>query len=163
MIKRIFIVVVVIAGIGMWAWFRSPNFTNSSSESSEGLDLEKPIPIDWKTLRELDWRTGSRTNQLAELSGKIVRLPGFVVPLEDEQQLVQEFLFVPTLQACIHVPPPPPNQMIYVVMNEGFKLDWGYRAFWLEGLLQIAEKESPYGQVSYQMEGTKIELYKKGN
>jgi uncharacterized protein len=49
------------------------------------------------------------------LEGATVRLPGFIVPLEGVKDgSVSEFLLVPYFGSCIHVPPPPPNQIVYV-------------------------------------------------
>lgn len=165
MSKKSILIVIFAAGIavlGMYL-FKQINFESSDSIGSiEHPTAEHPIEIDWWTLKELDWKTGQKSKKLEDLEGKPVRLPGFVVPLEDEQRIVKEFLFVPTLQACIHVPPPPPNQMIYVTMDEGFEFDWGFRAFWLTGVLQIVEKKSAYGQASFQMKGLKMLPYHKG-
>ena len=58
------------------------------------------------------------------LDGQSVSLPGFVVPLEGDSELITEFLLVPYFGACIHVPPPPPNQPIWIQylfeQNPGF-------------------------------------------
>jgi hypothetical protein len=56
------------------------------------------------------------------LDGSRVRLDGYVVPLVMERAKVVIFLLVPYAGACIHVPPPPPNQIVYVVTKEGFDL-----------------------------------------
>ncbi|MGD2119698.1 MAG: DUF3299 domain-containing protein, partial [Chromatiales bacterium] len=53
-----------------------------------------------------------------ELEGQRVKLPGFVVPLEMETDRIEQFLLVPYYGACIHVPPPPSNQSIYVVTRK---------------------------------------------
>jgi len=157
--KSILPAIILLAGVGLWIGFKTYFLdTKPTPEPSETVQVTL---IDWRILRQLDWKTGTKTKTVEDLQGVRVRIPGFVVPLEDEQTLVKEFLFVPTMQACVHVPPPPPNQMIYVMMNEAFELNWGFRAFWLEGILQIAEKKSPYGQVSYQMNGIKLEPYRK--
>src|SRR4051794_4265549 len=67
------------------------------------------VEIDWRVLRDLDLGTGTRSPELAALDGKFVKIPGFVVPLDDDDQGLAEFLLVPSPQACIHVPPPPAN------------------------------------------------------
>ena len=54
-----------------------------------------------------------------ELNGSTVKIPGFVIPLEGDENTVTEFLLVPYFGACIHVPPPPPNQIIYVKFPQG--------------------------------------------
>ena len=41
------------------------------------------------------------------LDGRMVRIPGFIVPLdEDSEGRVTDFFLVPYVGACIHVPPP---------------------------------------------------------
>ncbi len=47
-----------------------------------------------------------------ELNGSTVKVPGFVIPLEGDENMVTEFLLVPYFGACIHVPPPPPDKII---------------------------------------------------
>ena len=57
------------------------------------------------------------------LDGQSVSLPGFVVPLEGDSELITEFLLVPYFGACIHVPPPPPNQLVHVTIKGGVPID----------------------------------------
>jgi len=147
-----------------------PDFKRTASRASGPKSVEEPligtkhgdsINIDWSILRELNLDSGLPTSRLSELQGRQIRIPGFVVPLEDSIRRVSEFLFVPTFQACIHVPPPPPNQMLYVKMKEPFEMDWNFRAFWLEGILHIQQKEIAYGPVSFEVTGIKVTPYKK--
>lgn len=49
-----------------------------------------------------------------ELDGRRVRLRGYAVPVGVGWGGTDEFLLVPTFGACIHSPPPPPNQIVYV-------------------------------------------------
>ncbi|MBE0437745.1 MAG: DUF3299 domain-containing protein, partial [Methylomicrobium sp.] len=77
------------------------------------------------------------TDVKPELNDTKVRIPGFMVPLEfDDEQRVTEFFVVPYFGACIHVPPPPPNQLIHVVYPKGFKLEDLYMPFWFQGVLK---------------------------
>jgi hypothetical protein len=57
-----------------------------------------------------------------ELDGKTVSIGGYVVPLDFDATTVKEFLLVPFVGACIHVPPPPANQIIYVKTDKGFEV-----------------------------------------
>lgn len=116
----------------------------------------------WDEMSELNYRTGEMSQKLTELNGKIVRIPGFMVPLEDFAEEVTEFLLVPYFGACIHTPPPPPNQMVYVPMEGSRKTTLEYwNPVWIEGRLLIREMDSPYGAVSYQLVGQKITLYEE--
>ena len=59
-------------------------------------------------------QTGS-AETVAELDGVVIRMPGFMLPLDyTERGKVRGFLLVPYYGACIHVPPPPPNQIVFV-------------------------------------------------
>jgi len=124
------------------------------------VTVEDPVEVDWRTLAGLDYRTGKLSEQLEKLNGKLVKIPGFMVPLEDGAEGVNEFLLVPYFGACIHTPPPPPNQIVYVRMKGGEKVEVNYwDPIWMEGDLTIESTDSPYGVVGHQMAGTKISPY----
>ena len=119
-----------------------------------------PVAIDWKTLGALDYVNGKVPANLQALEGKTVKIPGFIVPLEDYEEEGAEFLLVPYFGACVHTPPPPPNQMVYVRMQDGKKLKFGWwDPVWMEGTLRIEHFESPYGAVGFQLVGTKTTPY----
>ena len=69
------------------------------------------------------------------LDGTQVRIPGYVLPLEFEGTSVKEFLLVPYVGACIHVPPPPPNQMVFVIARASFEAEGLFAPVWVEGTL----------------------------
>lgn len=119
-----------------------------------------PVNIDWRVLAGLDYTNGKTTDTLRKLDGKQVRIPGFVVPLDDFQEEGAEFLLVPYYGACVHTPPPPPNQIVMVEMTgkKSIKLNL-FDAVWMSGTLKIASVESPYGSVGYTLEGLKVEPY----
>ena len=122
--------------------------------------VEEAINIDWRVLAGLDYTNGKSTDTLKKLEGKLVRIPGFVVPLDDFQDEGAEFLLVPYYGACVHTPPPPPNQIVMVGMagRKSVKLNL-FDAVWMSGRLKISSVESPYGTVGYQLEGMKVEPY----
>lgn len=113
--------------------------------------------IDWRNLSELDYMTHIASNDLKRHDNTRVRIPGFMVPLEDNARKVIEFLLVPTPQACIHVPAPPPNQMVYVKMNEGVNAAFG--PIWVYGTFKIVTKTSQYGDASFELLADFIEPY----
>lgn len=106
----------------------------------------------------MDYITNNAPEEIRQLEGKRVKIPGFMVPLEDDQRKVTEFLLVPTPQACIHVPPPPPNQMVYVRMKGGVESKQGL-PIWVYGTFKVNTVRSQYGEVSFEMEGDLIEDY----
>jgi hypothetical protein len=96
-----------------------------------------------------------------ELDGQNVKLPGFIVPLDiGKDGLVAEFFLVPYFGACIHVPPPPPNQIVYVRMNKGIALDSIYEAYWITGRMTLQNKTTRIGAAAYHLAGDKVEIYK---
>ena len=110
-------------------------------------------------LNRLDLVTGEMPDKLRALDGGMIRIAGYVVPLEDDMTRASEFLFAPYSGACIHSPPPPPDQILQVVMEADpvrFQMD---RCYWLEGRLRISDSESPYGRVAYRLEGKSLTPY----
>ncbi|USE38798.1 DUF3299 domain-containing protein [Endozoicomonas sp. SCSIO W0465] len=80
-----------------------------------------------------------------------VKIPGYLVPLNiGKDQSATELLLVPTLGACIHVPPPPPNQTIFVRYDQGITVtEAGYTPYWLEGVIRVENHTSEYTDVVY--------------
>lgn len=97
-----------------------------------------------------------------EYDQRQIRLPGFMVPVEmNEQQLVTEFFLVPFFGACIHYPPPPPNQIIYVTSKEGVAQKNLYDPYWVEGTLTTTITENEVAVSAYSMQADNIELYEE--
>ena len=93
------------------------------------------------------------------LNGKLVKIPGFVVPLEGDSELTTEFLLVPYFGACIHVPPPPPNQIVYVKFSKGVPIANLYDAVWVSGTLTTAKWQGDLATVGYSLTGISISQY----
>jgi hypothetical protein len=105
------------------------------------------------------FKQNSSANIRPELNKSHVKIPGFVIPLEAEGEKVTEFLLVPYFGACIHVPPPPTNQIIHVIYKKGAT----YQALWdvvyVTGELVTKTSTHDDIQSSYQLNATKIEPY----
>jgi hypothetical protein len=96
------------------------------------------------------------------LDGQLVRLPGYIVPLDvTESGKVPEFLFVPYFGACIHVPPPPSNQIVHVHFGEGVLLDSLYQPFWIEGPLRTQSRSSELAEAGYSMHALSVYPYQQ--
>ena len=132
-------------------------FTNRSSRALRD-DEKNPLKVSWQTLQLLDVKTGEIPEKLKKIEGIHVQIPGYLVPLEDNSQRVSEFLLVPYAGACIHVPPPPPNQMVHIKMKNG-DVAFTWEPVWAKGKLHVSESNSPYGKVSYSMEGLSVEIF----
>jgi len=94
-----------------------------------------------------------------EMDGKLIRIPGFVVPVEGDEQAVTEFFLVPYFGACIHVPPPPSNQIIYVRYEAGTRLKNLFDAVWITGRLKTELVSHELASSGYSMEAFRIEPY----
>lgn len=138
----------------------SPSGEWSFTSKALGQQAEAAKKVTWSMLRKFNYRTGDVSEELKALDKKLVRVPGFIVPLEDSATEATEFLLVPYQGACIHVPPPPPNQIVHVMMAKGKKIKFTmWDPYWIEGRLKIETVESPYGEVSFSLEGVKQEDY----
>ncbi len=94
------------------------------------------------------------------LDGARVRLPGFVVPLElAENGKVTEFLLVPYVGACIHYPPPPANQIVYVVLPKPVEIDSLWLPYWVAGEIRTETRESDLGNAGYTITAEYMEDY----
>lgn len=112
-----------------------------------------------------------QTSIVKELDGQLVRMPGYLLPLEVSSAKVTEFLLVPYVGACIHVPPPPPNQIIYVkaAQDNGYDSKKIFEPVWVTGVISVKSmsKElylvdgSSGIDIGYGMQADKIEPYKE--
>ena len=74
---------------------------------------------------------------------------------------ILEFFLVPYYGACIHVPPPPPNQIIHVKYKKGFKLEALYDPVWIEGTLKIEKTENDIASSSYSIVAENVSPYEE--
>jgi uncharacterized protein len=110
-----------------------------------------------KKMREV-WDSAPTNPQLV---GQNVRIPGFIVPLEDTKEGLKEFLLVPYFGACIHSPPPPANQIIHVLPRTPVK---GFRSMdtvWVSGPLATVRTDSYMGASGYRIEATEVTPYQQ--
>lgn len=102
----------------------------------------------------------SSTRIRPEYDKKPIRIAGFIVPLSfGENYSITEFFIVPFFGACIHVPPPPPNQIIFGKYPAGFKLDALYDPFWFEGTLSTELIENDMATAAYSIRIEQITDY----
>ena len=137
-----------------------PMASASAGTGTAPLPADEPTEVDWRMLGGLNYRTGELTEALEAVDGQLVKIPGFTVPLEDWATTATEFLLVPYVGACVHTPPPPPNQLVYVQM-EGDKvatLD-GWNPVWIEGKLIIETTESVYGDTGFRVVAERVYPY----
>jgi hypothetical protein len=104
----------------------------------------------------------------AALDGQVVRLPGYLLPLEFSGKQVSEFLLVPWVGACIHTPPPPPNQIVHVKADKPFEFGGLFSPVWVTGQMSTsATKKSLFLidgssdiDIGYSLRASVVEPYK---
>lgn len=106
-----------------------------------------------------------------ELDGAAVKIPGYLLPLEYSGRAVTEFLLVPWVGACIHTPPPPPNQIVHVVLDQGngFESRSIYEPVWVAGEMfarasirnLFLKDGSSDINIGYKLQAKLVEKYKK--
>ncbi|WED24440.1 DUF3299 domain-containing protein [Vibrio sp. JC009] len=96
-----------------------------------------------------------------ELNGSRVKIPGFVIPLEGNADKVSEFLLVPFLGACIHVPPPPPNQIIFVKFKDGAPVQDLWDVVYITGTIKTEPTMTDElgAESGYVIDGVSLEAY----
>ena len=108
---------------------------------------------------EYDSNSGANT----DLDGAKINLAGFVAPLNYEDDIVTEFLLVPYFGACIHVPPPPPNQTVLIKVDKAdgltFTEAWG--AIWVAGTLSVDSTTTDLATASYRMTDVTSGVYEE--
>ena len=115
--------------------------------------------IEEGSLGDVAVQLGSYTT-VPKFEGRRVRLPGYTVPFEyGVNAKITEFLLVPYYGACLHAPPPPPNQTIYVKTSKPIQLADLAQAVWIEGTLRATKQETALADAAYTIEMDVIETY----
>lgn len=134
-------------------------------------DPMKPFKgIDLKKLDDADPRAGAALREAKEywknapinpaMNGKSIKIPGFVVSLDGEGEALKEFLLVPYFGGCIHVPPPPANQIIHVNSVKAIKGVRTMDPVWISGVLNVKPSSTEMGDAGYSLVAQSVEMYK---
>ncbi len=145
-----------------WSELVPPGWDPYADVRSKGLgaalDGSPEATKQMRELREL-WDKAPTVNTL---NGQLVRLPGYVVPIEETRQGLKEMLLVPYFGACIHSPPPPSNQIIHVVLAKPAEGFFTMDTVWISGTLKTAtRKDAELGVSGYRIDATRIERYER--
>lgn len=99
-------------------------------------------------------------NTVKELNATKVRIPGYTVPFDyDSKAEIKEFLLVPYFGACIHSPPPPPNQTIFIETDNPIQLKELAQAVWIEGTIYTQTERTDLADAAYTIKMENIEIY----
>ena len=103
------------------------------------------------------------------LEGELIRMPGYMIPLELDAKGVTEFILVPYVGACIHVPPPPRNQIVYAKAppGKGYPSEDLFDPVWVTGVISakpvvkelfLIDGTSDIN-IGYSVQATRVEPY----
>jgi hypothetical protein len=128
-----------------------------------GLTNVFAAEVSWETLKTLSVDPKTKNpkagGELQKVLGKEITIKGFMMPLDFESKAVVEFLFMPYVPSCMHVPPPPPNQLVLVKMKKGTNIQPSPHPIEVTGTLSLdVNKEL---ESSFKMEGLKIKELKQ--
>lgn len=119
--------------------------------------------INWELLKTLELDPKTKTllpkPDLKKILGQEISIKGFMMPLDYDAKAVSEFLFMPYIPSCMHVPPPPPNQLVLVKMKKGATVVPSFYPVELTGKISIDTNKDL--ESSYKMEGIKIKELKE--
>ena len=139
-----------------------------SAEKTKELNWDDLVPKDWNpnsvfehlsdeefmaltedeyfALREEAQKILDTAPTVDSLHGKMVRIPGYLLPLEFKETKIKEFLLVPYFGACMHTPPPPANQIIHGKLRSEFALTELYEPVWISGKLSAIRSQKQLGE-----------------
>jgi len=165
MIKRIYLLLLLIPVISMAQPGMPPG---AAGEANHGVTAAPTFATDpkkmakdeisWELLQKYDLKTKKADKSLTDRIKKPITITGFAIPLEFDKKQVNEFLLVPYVPSCMHVPPPPENQIVYVKLKKAEAVDNLWYPLQLSGNLQLDEKKSK--DALYNLEASKLKIIK---
>jgi hypothetical protein len=154
---------------------------SSKNEAYTEIGWDALIPSDWNPLQAfegLDLGSLDDNDPRAELAmqqfrkiwdeaplnrawhGKAIKIPGYLVPMDFTGQAeLKEFLLVPYFGACIHLPPPPANQIIHVTLDKPGKGFQAMDVVIVSGKLLVEKTETEMGRSGYGLKAATMESW----
>ncbi len=94
-----------------------------------------------------------------KLNGAYVKMPGYIIPMEYSGDGVTEFILVPYVGACIHVPPPPANQLVYVTTDRPWPSTSLWQAVWVTGTMHTKMQSTDLADIGYALDAERMEEF----
>ncbi|MGH1466509.1 MAG: DUF3299 domain-containing protein [Cognatishimia sp.] len=92
-------------------------------------------------------------------NGQVVRLPGFIVPIDYKGTGVSAFILVPYVGACVHVPPPPANQLVFVTTDPPYESKGLFEPVNVIGMFGVSSISTQIADIGYALSADKILPY----
>jgi len=143
------------------ALLNPPEYITNIEENSTEDVISNQLRGDASNVRADRYQQALNSSRIvSKMNGSAIRIPGFIVPLEfSDKQTITQFFLVPWFGACIHLPPPPPNQIILTNYPKGLKLESLYEPFWISGVLETSLVENELASAAYVLEMNAYEPY----
>jgi hypothetical protein len=139
--------------------FLPPGGYDIGSVPDDGTPL--PTPTEEGRWMSVPRKSRGPAPVVESLDGQRVHIGGYVVPLDFAATTIKEFLLVPFVGACIHVPAPPSNQIIYVKTEKGFDVQGSFDAVYVTGTLRVASTATGLADAGYSIEAEKVDVAAK--
>lgn len=95
----------------------------------------------------------------SDWTGKIVELSGFIVPLDHDGTAVTAFILVPFVGACVHVPPPPANQLVFVTTGTPYESSGMFEPVTVTGMFGTASRSTQLAEIGYALSAENIRSF----
>ena len=149
-------------------------FLGSSAFAEDVIDLkwtdllpesETAVPNELRGLIEHDdapllSQQPSSSGVRTDWNGKTVRLPGFIVPIDYSGTGVVAFILGPFVGACVHVPAPPANQLVFVTTNTPYETEGLFEPVSVVGMFGVSSLSTQLAEIGYALTADKIEPYR---
>lgn len=154
------------------------NVPSSLPHGTEEFQWKQLIPQDWNPRATLD-RLGvdqfkdndpkakqimaqirvewDRAPAVTSLDGQWVRITGYVVTLEGDENGATEFLLVPFYGSCIHTPPPPANQVVHVLTSKPIPAAVMFNQVRVTGKMAVIQAKTGLASAGYQIRDADVE------
>lgn len=182
MTKTLLSILTTLAVVLPTAWAQDKPAAQPGATRGAPAEItwDELVPPDWDPLKQFkdmnfgvlndaDPRAAAMLKKMREvwdnapvnnaMDGKAIRIPGYVVPLEEGKNGMTEFLLVPYFGACIHSPPPPANQIIHVRPKQPAKGLKSMDTVWVDGTLRTLRSDTFMGTSSYRLDAVNVERY----
>lgn len=95
----------------------------------------------------------------SDWNGMVVRLPGYIVPIDQSADGVTAFLLVPFVGACVHVPPPPANQLVFVTSSIPYPSKGLFEAVNVTGMFGVSSMRAQGAEIGYALSADRVEPF----
>lgn len=93
------------------------------------------------------------------LNGAYIKMPGYIIPIDISSAGVSSFVLVPYVGACIHTPPPPPNQLVFVTTDTPWPSEELWDPVWVTGQMQHEIQATDVAETGYALKADEMEAY----